>query len=409
MTQQINYSGNGQSGNMNDHKNWAGGIAPGPTSTAVVMQSAVLNGSFEVGQVMFLGAETITINGALKSDNTNTCQGVMVCDGAVATFTAGSTLSDAGGFITGQDTVGTTYVNGASGGLAAATLNTTVLKVGQVQGSHGTLNVAGIINNSGGSYVGFGGNGTMNVTANGQVNLSNGLIVGEFATSTGTVNLSGNGTINAHDVQIGTSLAGAPGGVGTVTIGGAAHLNTLSTIAVNYGSSLVMAGGSATALNINGMQIAAGASVSGYGHISTANGAVQDNGALASSGGTLLLTGNLTGMGSVHIGAGSTLDIVGSKIGVPSINFMGANATLQLTTGVSGAFNIAGFGAGDQVVMNSIDALSWNSATSVLTLSEHGQTMDKLTFAGVPTNETFHLNLAPSGSVITLIPVMQNH
>ena len=408
MTQPIMYSGKGQSGNMNDAHNWTGGFAPGAADTAVVMQSAVLNGSFEVGQVMFLGTETITINGALKTDSTNTCQGVMVCDNAVATFEAGSTLNDAGGFITADDTIGTTYVDGASGALAAATLNTYVLKVGEVHGSHGVLNVAGIINNTGGSYVGFGGDGTMNVTGNGQVNLTLGLTVGNMAASVGIVNLSGNAAVTARNVVIGTSIAGAPGGIGTVDVGGSANLNA-GQIDVNYGSALVMTGGTVSAIDGNGVQINAGGTASGYGHISSGNGAVVDNGALSSSGGTLVVSGNLNGMGTVQIAAGSTLDVVAGRITVPAISFMGSNATLELTTGVTGAFNIAGFGAGDQLVMNNIDALSWNSATSILTLSEHGQTMDRLHFSAIPANETFHLNLAPAGSVITLMPVMLNH
>jgi hypothetical protein len=399
------YTGNGQSGVWNDPNNWTNGLVPGPADTALITKSAVLNGSIEVDQVMFLGTETITINAALKTDDTNTCKGVMVCDHAVATFEPGSTLSDAGGFITGNDSVGTTYVDGAANGKAAAVLNTTVLKVGQTSEGTGVLNVAGIINNSGGSYVGFGGNGTMNVTGNGQVNLAKGLVVGNFATSVGTVNLSGNGEVTAANVQIGNSTSGAPGGVGTVTVGVGAHLNSASTIAVNYGSALVMAGGTASVVNINGVQINAGGSVSGYGHISAGNGAVVDNGALASSGGTLLLSGNVNGMGSVHIGAGSTLDISANKINVPHITFMGSNATLELTTGVNGSFSLDGFAATDQILMAGIDAVSWNGSTDMLSLSEQGHVMDTLHFDSVPTGMAFHLtqeNSAPS--IITLIP-----
>ncbi len=404
MSQPKVYSGHGQSGNWSDPNNWTNGVVPGATDTALVQQSAVLNGSVELDQVMFLGTENITINGNLKTDDTNTCRGVMVCDNAVATFEAGSTLSDAGGFITGQDTIGTTYVDGASGGKAAAVLNTTVLKVGQVQGSHGTLNVAGIINNAGGSYVGFGGNGILNVTGSGVVSLAEGLNVGNFATSTGTVNLSGNATVNAARVVIGNSTAGAPGGIGIVTVGGSSHLNSTGSINVGYGSALVMAGGTAFVGNINGVQIQAGASVSGYGHISSTNGGVVDNGALASAGGTLTLAGNLSGFGTVQIGAGSTLDVSANKISVPHLTFMGSNATLGLTEGVAGTFAIEGFAATDQIVMGGIDALSWSASTDVLTLSEHGQIMDKLTFGGVPESMTFHLNQEPSGSsVITLI------
>ncbi len=404
MSQPKIFNGHGQSGVWTDPNNWQNGVPAGPADSVIVESNAVLNGTIEVDQVMFLGNETITINGNLKSDDSNTCKGVMVCAHAVANFEAGSTVTDAGGFIVGNKSVGTAYVNGAANGKAAAVLNTTVLKVGQTSFGTGVLNVAGVINNTQGSYVGFGGNGTMNVTDNGIVNLAMGLNVGELASATGTVNLSGNGTINAHSVSIGNSTAGAPGGTGVVNVGGASHLNSLGSIEVSYGSALVMSGGTASMVNQNGFHVDAGASVSGYGHIVTGNGTLIDNGTLTSTGGTLLVTGGLTGAGSVNIGAGSTLDISANKISVPQLTFMGSNATLELTTGVGGNFAIDNFAATDHIVMGGIDALSWNGATDVLSLSSHGQVVDKLTFSGVPENVTFHLDQEPSGSIITLIP-----
>ena len=123
-----------------------------------------------------------------------------------------------------------------------------------------------------------------------------------------------------------------------------------------------------------------------------------------------MISGNLNGMGAVQIGAGSTLDLnADAGDGADDSAFIGSNATLELTTGVTGTLDIAGFGAGDQIDMKGIDAISWNSTNDILTVSEHGQVMDRLTFSGVPANEVFHLNVGASISTITLIPAPQNH
>ncbi len=64
------YSGHGQAGVFNDPANWTGGVAPGAADTALYTQSAVVNGPVEVNTLMFIGSETIAINGAIKTDST---------------------------------------------------------------------------------------------------------------------------------------------------------------------------------------------------------------------------------------------------------------------------------------------------------------------------------------------------
>ena len=94
----ITYSGNGQQGVWTDPANWTGGKIPGPTSSALITKSAVLNGPIEVSNLMLLGQENVAINGAVKTDSTNTCESFMVCEGAVATLNAGAELNSAGRF-----------------------------------------------------------------------------------------------------------------------------------------------------------------------------------------------------------------------------------------------------------------------------------------------------------------------
>ncbi len=399
------FTGNGQAGVWNDPLNWTNGVVPGAEDTALFTKSATLNGPVEVGTLMLIGAETMTINGAIKTDSTNTCESFMVCQQSAVTFNAGSTLADAGGFEVGVHAVGSVTVNGASATQAAASLNMVNLKVGQFAAAVGTLNVAGIVNVAGSEVIGVAGQGTMNVTGNGSETLR-ALQLGQVAGANGQVNLTGNAHVQVGSwIEIGTQVQGAPGGTGAVSLGAGTSLDCVSNITVGAGSSVSLSGGTlASTGGGEGIHLSQGSTVSGFGTIATPVHGLMDNGLLASAGGTLVVSGNLYGMGAVQIGAGSTLDLVSSRISVPSIAFMGAGGTLDLTTGVSGAFSIAGFAAGDTLVLNGIDHASWNPTLDTLNLSEHGQVLDRLTLSGVAANASFTVTPSIGGSIIALAP-----
>ena len=398
------YTGHGQSGVWGDPANWTNGVVPGAADLALIQTSAVLNGSIEVGTLMLLGTETVTIDGQVKTDSTNTCESFMVCDQAVANFAAGSSMLDAGGFETGVEGVGLASIAGAGGGKAAAVVNSVVMKIGQFAAGVGTLSVAGVLNNAGGAYVGLYGQGTLDVTGSGQCNFASGLALGDHSGATGVLNVSGNAVVDASMIAIGMDKAGAPGGTAAATIADHAVLSAATALVVGNASVVTLTGGTLLTGSVgNGVVINPGGTVSGYGTIASAVHGVTDNGVLASAGGTLLVTGNVSGMGVAQIGGGSTLDLVASRITLPSINFLGSAGTLDLTAGVSGNFAVGGFGVGDQIVMAGIDGASWNGVTDVLSLSEHGQVIDKLTLSGVAASAAFHVN---PGGIVSMLPVM---
>jgi hypothetical protein len=401
------YVGLGHAGVWNDPLNWAKGSVPGTADTALITQSAVLNGPIDVNTLMLLGNETITINGQIKTESTNVCESFMVCEGSTTDFTAGSSLSDAGGFECGVDDVGTTNIAAASGGEAAAVVNAAVMKIGQLDGGIGTVTVAGVLNVAHAAYIGLEGLGTLDVSGTGQANFT-GLTLGDMTGAAGSMALSGTAAANvAGYLVVGTSVAGAPGGVGTVTVAGNSNLYCDHSILVNSGSSVILAGGTMVqGVDGNGVIIGPGGSVSGHGTVSSLQHGVMDNGVLASSGGTLVVNGNVSGIGAVQIGAGSTLDLNASKIGVPSIAFLGTGDTLGLATGVFGSLTITGFGSGDEIVMKGIDQASWSGTSDVLSLSEHGQVMDRLTLVGVAANAVFHVTPGANGSDIAMMPAM---
>ena len=117
------YQGTSPNVVWNTASNWSAGVVPGAAQTALFTHSAVLTGPVEVGTLMLIGSETVSINGAIKTDSTNTCESFMVCQDSNVTFNAGSSLSDAGGFEVGVHGVGSVTVASASGSLAAASLH----------------------------------------------------------------------------------------------------------------------------------------------------------------------------------------------------------------------------------------------------------------------------------------------
>jgi T5SS/PEP-CTERM-associated repeat protein len=399
----ITYAGHGHAGNWSDPLNWAGGVVPGAANTAVFNTSATLNGLIEVNNLMLLGTETITVNGQVKTDNTNVCQSFMACEGAAITFTPGSSLLDAGGFITGIDAGANVTVDGAAGTSAAATITCTNLKLGQADDGSGTLTVAGVVNNSGATYVGLEGQGVLNISGNGQCNLT-GLTLGYEAGANGQLNLTGNAEVDVSGwAVIGTSVANAPGGNGTVTLGTGTSFFADHGFYVSDNSAVHLQGGTLLAgPDSVGLQVRAGGTVSGNGTITATAKSVMDNGTITATGGTLSITGNVNGIGVLQIGASSTLDITASRITLPAIAFVGADATLQLTTGITGTFAIAGFAAGDSLVMANISSLNWNGTADVLTLYENKHAVDRFTMTGVPANATFALSASTGGSVITM-------
>ncbi len=400
------YQGTGPNVVWNTPGNWSGGVVPGASATALFTSSAVLAAPVEVGTLMLIGSETVSINSAIKTDSTNTCESFMVCQDSNVTFDAGSSLADAGGFEVGVHGVGSVTVDAASGSLAAPTLNMQDVKIGQFSGGVGTLTLAGgSVNVVAPCLVGLEGQGTLNMSGTAALN-ANGLGLGTEATGSGHVNMSGHASaIVASWMDVGTAAAGSAGGTGAVTLSGNASLFCKGTVSVGAGSSVALAGGT-LGLGVlgTGLVIGQGGTVSGNGAIASASKGVTVNGTLESAGGTLVVTGSLAGTGAVEIGAGSTLDLAASRISAPVLSFMGATGTLELSPQVSGAFDIAGFQAGDQLLVSGIDHASWNGTTDVLSLSEHGHVMANLTLTGVAANAAFSVTPGIGGSVIALVP-----
>lgn len=399
------FDAEGQAGNWADPANWWGGTVPGTTSLVVVPLNATLNGSFTAETVMFLGTETVTINGALTTLNPNLCESFMVCDEAVAVFNPGASLADAGAMIVGNDDYGTLVAKGT--GSSYATLTTVDGKIGRLDGGIGTVTIDGAHwTNISDVVVGNEGTGTLNVLDNGQVTVGGNLTVAYDQGSTGQVTLSSGATLTTGAGLVLGSRSNDTNGANAavVTINAGAVVSAGAGVNIFGGNILTLAGGT---LNegpaASALRIQSGATVFGYGTINAVTAGIADSGTLVATGGTLLINGPIGGQGAIDIATGSTLAINASMLANLAIDFTGTDGALVLAHGITDLATISGFAAGDTIVMPGVDAIAWNATTNTLTLSDQGHVLDKLRFAGSTAGDPFRLSQGAAGAVISFV------
>ena len=103
------YTGAGNTANWSDPNNWKRGVAPGAADTARLEGGAasVVTAPVAVNSIMLLGPQSVTFNGRVQTYGVGACKGLMVCDGGIATFAAGSALVDGRVLQVGVNAVGT--------------------------------------------------------------------------------------------------------------------------------------------------------------------------------------------------------------------------------------------------------------------------------------------------------------
>jgi len=398
------YTGLGQSGNWSDPNNWGGGTAAGASNIALFEMSATENGSFTARQLMFLGTESITVNGALTSVSPGLCASFMVCDQATLTLKPTGSITSAGGLIVGNESVGTLIAQGNS--TAHSTITSVSGKIGQNIGGVGTATIDGAVwNNSVNMFVGQNSQGTLNVLDGGQVTDGTSFVVGANTGATGVVNLASGAKLTVGSfAKIGGGDPTTAGGLGTMNVGASSLFSVAGPLKIASGSALDLTGGTVTVTdNVTGLKIWTGGTLSGFGTVNSLPTGIGDDGTIRATGGTLVLNGMVSGAGSLQIAASSTAQITASKLGLATVNFAGSNGTLALAHGITSLATITNFAAGDHITMAGIDSLSWNSTKDLLTLSSGGHVVDTLHIAGTYASTDFTLTQGSAAAIIGLV------
>ena len=397
-----NFTGAGQVGNWADPMNWAGDVAAKSTSVALIPTNAVLNGSFSVRQLMMLGQEAVTINGALTTLGIGLCNSFMVCANAVVTFKATSSLDDHGGLVVGNISTGTVIAQGTA--LARANIATVSLKLGKAADGVGIVTIDGANwQDSQNAQIGVLGTGTLSVVDGGHLSIGTDLVAGALAGSTGDIVLSNGGTIavTGH-VKIGNSTTAGLAGIGSLSVGAGSLFSAAGGLKITTTGSVILSGGTlSSTVPYASTEVWAKATVTGQGTFSSPAG-IADNGTITASGGTLTVDGAITGKGKLDIAAGSTAVLNATTIGNVAIAFTGSNGTLALSHGVASMARISGFDATDKITMSGVNELDWNGKTDTLTLSENNTVVDRLRFIGAFAADPFILSQPPLGGLATI-------
>jgi len=265
--------------------------------------------------------------------------------GTVTVTGAGSTWTNDYGLNVGL--FGNGELNVEAGGQVSSSR---VSFLGYLSGSTGTATVTGAGStwtSSGDFFVGYAGNGTLNIEAGGQVSSSPGAGIGERSGSTGTVTVtgagstwtnfalgvggSGNGTLNIQaGGRVSTSWSAGlgyfSGSTGTVTVTGAGSTWT------NSGGLYVGKEGSATLTVADGGLVTAGtlyaslADLLGDGTITVTQGAVLDA--------ALVFDATHGTTQTLPFGAGGTLNLTFTSAGDLGVGYRGTG-TLRIADGVT--------------------------------------------------------------------------
>ena len=406
----ANFTGGGQAGVWTDARNWKGNLVPAAGDQAILFNagSQTFSGPVTAGTVMLLGTGTISFNGTVTATDTGFCAGIMVCQNETMTMNAGSTLNDVNGaLLIGVHGEGSFVATGTA--QKATTINTANATIGKFAGAgvgHVTIDGA-TWNNQTVAFIGFDGSGTLDVRDNGVANIGGNLSVAGGTQSTGAVTVEAGSTINVGGSSgVGTPRAdGSSGGSGMITVDAGGTLNIGYWMVEGPTSSIVLNDG-AIHMGTSGqgwLAVQGGATVSGYGTITSTSNIFSDAGTVTARGGTLEIGSNIGGTGTLAIAANSELKLDGAADQTAGITFTGANATLELQNNARVTSPITGFSAGDKIIFDAlIDSVKWAPSTNSLALVSGGHTVDTLHLGGLAASALFDVQHAGSTSIITL-------
>ena len=301
------------------------------TGIAAGILTVATGGTVAIATLTEGAGGTVTVTGSLSA----TSEIVIGQTGTgLPMMTVGSlgVVSDSGSFLVGNAITGTLTVQ-TGGTVTGAGANTLQIELSSTATVDGTL----------------GGFGTVAVGGP-----SSGTLVDGGTVEGAAVTVENGGVFDGGSLIVGTAVT--QGDIKTLTIdtGGTVDVTSAS---VGQGSSLVLAGG---LLDPLGLTLNAGGVISGFG---TLEANLANASTVTASGGTLEVTGSVTGTGTMAIAASATLVLPGSVASGQIIAFTANTGVLQIgSIGFSGTIGNMLQGdiqAGDTIVVTGVaDATS---------------------------------------------------
>lgn len=192
--------------------------------------------------------------------------------------------------------------------------------------------------------------------------LTSGIVIGEAGT--GALFVQNGGSVVGTTMVLGGGTIGPSGGIGTLALTGTGDVEVTSGLALWDGSTISVDATSGIDLDSSGsftagaVAIEAANTLIGAGTISAA---VVNNGMIIaanapvalSTGGSLEITGPVSGTGVLSLASGATLQLDGSLAATQTINFVRAAPETLIYGAQSGTISnpIRNFGLGDKIVL----------------------------------------------------------
>ena len=400
--------------------------------TVVINNNGQIDGSISTNAGAFAGT--------FNNDAGATWQtGYIDDEGTIIASGAGSEITIVGASSgVGVGNLGTGYLTVETG----AALVADFLNIGQVVGSHGTVDITGAgttVNTTAGQYqnigVGFDGTASLTIADHAAVtttymdvavnhdagvtdtlDINNALLTSQYLTigdaGTAVATVENGGTITAGFLNI----ANQASGTGSLTVDGAGSV--VSTGGMNLGisngtASLTVSNsgavdiGSGAATIADAVHVGSSGSLQGTGII---HGNLVDDGNVTATGATLDVTGAVSGSGSFTIDSGAHLDFGGSVAASDNVVFQSSTGSLVLEQSTGFAGLISGFtgdgtlAGSDQIDLKDINYSSltetFDPSHDTLTLQD-GTNTTVLHFVGTYVNQNF--SFASDGGTGTIV------
>ena len=251
-----------------------------------------------------------------------------------------------------------------------------------------------------------------------EVGAACGQVAGGVALAGGTLSVSG------------TLALGQPGGIGGVLLAEGASLTAVGALTLagtasdvetdatgciavcglsgQAGALVAGQAGGADAGQAGAVSVAAGGVISGAGSLAL-SGLLVDQGVVAASGGTLVV-GNVSGGGTLLVGVGAELVLGGTASAGLTVDFAGGGTLSLCQADLAGSLAIAGFGAGDEVVLAASGATTASYAQTspdagVVTIDDGTAILAQLTLLGSQDGVAFNVaGSAGGGTILTSAP-----
>jgi hypothetical protein len=127
---------------------------------------------------------------------------------------------------------------------------------------------------------------------------------------------------------------------------------------------------------------------------------LTNNGTVVDSSASLVLNGAVSGTGTLSIGAGAAVSLLGGASSGQTVDFLASGGELSVKSPLAFLGTIAGFGGSDVITLTKTAETGYGFANGVLTVEDGSSTVASLTFAGSYAMQDFSVTTNIHGNTV---------